>query len=157
MFAALAFLTSAVGGALYYYSMKKRAVAELHKETVDALDDIAGRISLYLTNYQKITASMSGLKEMRRALVVKQGSALKEANAVLTDFQTNLGVDVCYLIDRSGTTIASSNHNTPESFVGKNYAFRPYFTRALAGTPAVYMALGVVTGEAGRVLQPRRI
>jgi PAS domain S-box-containing protein len=149
MFAALAFLTSAVGGFLYYYSMKKNAVVELHKETADTLEDMAGRISLYLANYQKIAASLSGLKEMRRALVVKQGSALKEANAVLAHFQTNIGVDVCYLIDRSGTTRASSNHNTRESFVGKNYAFRPYFTRALAGTPAVYMALGVVTGKRG--------
>ena len=148
-FAALAFLTSAVGGALYYYSMKKRAVEELHKETVKNLDDIAGRISLYLINYQKITASMSGLNELRRALAIKQVRALKEANAVLAHFQTNLGVDVCYLIDRSGTTVASSNHNSPENFVGKNYAFRPYFTRALAGTPTAYMARGVVTGKRG--------
>lgn len=118
-------------------------------ETADTLDDMTGRISLSITNYQKITASMSGLKKLRRALTTKEGSALKEANAVLAHFQSSLGVDVCYLVDRSGTTIAASNHNTRESFVGKNYAFRPYFTGAVAGTPAVYMALGVVTGKRG--------
>jgi PAS domain S-box-containing protein len=149
MFAALAFLTSVVGGTLYYYSMKKSAVMALHKETIEDLDEMAGRISLYLSNYQKIAASMSGLKEIRRALTIKGKSALNEANAVLAHFQSNIGVDVCYLIDRSGTTIASSNHNTRESFVGKNYAFRPYFTSALAGNPSVYMALGVVTGKRG--------
>jgi PAS domain S-box-containing protein len=129
--------------------MKKSAVAELHKETTETLDDMAGRISLYLANYQKIAASLSGLKEMRRALATKQESALKEATALLAHFQSNIGVDVCYLIDRSGTTIASSNYNAPESFLGKNYAFRPYFTSALAGTPAVYMALGVTSGKRG--------
>ena len=149
MFAALAFLTSAAGGSLYYYSMKKSAIAELHKETVDILDDMTGRISLYLANYQKIAAAMSGLKELQRALKGKQGKALKDANAVLSHFQSNLGVEVCYLIDASGTTIASSNYDTPETFVGKNYAFRPYFTDALAGKPVVYMALGVVTGKRG--------
>ncbi len=149
IFAALAFLTSAAGGSLYYYSMKKNAAAELHKETTENLGEMAGRISLYLSNYKKITASMAGLKEMQRALARKQGSALKDADAILANFQTNIGVDVCYLIDLSGTTIASSNHHTRESFVGKNYAFRPYFTQAIAGTPAVYMALGVVTGKRG--------
>lgn len=149
LFAALAFLTAAVGGSLYYYSMKKSAAAELHKETTENLDQMAGRISLYLSNYQKIAAAMSGLKEMRRALATKQGSALEEATAVLVHFQRTIAVDVCYLIDRTGTTIASSNYNTPESFVGKNYLFRPYFTHALAGTPTVYMALGVVTVKRG--------
>lgn len=149
IFAALAFLTSTLGGSLYYYSMKKSSVAELHRETTENLDEMAGRITLYLSNYQKVAAAVSGLREVQRALTLKQKSALKDANEVLTHFQTNIGVDVCYLIDRSGTTIASSNHNTPESFVGKNYAFRPYFTRALAGTPAVYMALGVTTGKRG--------
>jgi PAS domain S-box-containing protein len=149
IFAALAFFTSAVGGSLYYYAIKKSAAAELHKESADALNDMAGRISLYLANYQKITATMAGLKEMRQGLAIKKGNAGKEADAILTHFQKNLGVDVCYLIDRSGTTIASSNHNTPESFVGKKYAFRPYFISAMAGTPAVYMALGVVTAKRG--------
>ncbi len=138
-----------MGGSLYYFSMKKSAVAELHKETADTLDDMAGRISLYFEYYQKIAASLSGLKEIRRALVIKRGSTLSEANAILSQFQKNIGVEVCYLIDRSGTTIASSNDDTRENIIGKNYAFRPYFTSALAGDPTVYMALGVTSGKRG--------
>ncbi|MFC1489300.1 ATP-binding protein, partial [Thermodesulfobacteriota bacterium] len=51
-----------------------------------------------------------------------------------------------------GTTIASSNRNTPHSFVGQNYAFRPYFQRAIKDDPTSYlgyMALGVTSGKRG--------
>lgn len=52
-------------------------------------------------------------------------------------------------MDRSGDTIASSNRNEPDSFVGKNYAFRPYFTQAVQNIPSIYMAVGVTSKKRG--------
>ena len=71
------------------------------------------------------------------------------ANAVLDDFCVSSYVSICYLMDGKGTTLASTNRNTPESFVGRNYAFRPYFREAIAGAPAVYLALGVTSKKRG--------
>jgi PAS domain S-box-containing protein len=48
-----------------------------------------------------------------------------------------------------GQTIASSNRHLPDSFVGKSYAFRPYFHQAIQGAPGNYFALGVTTKEMG--------
>lgn|GEM_PF-924455 len=59
--------------------------------------------------------------------------------------KTSFEVSVCYLMDRNGDTIASSNRRAADSFVGKNYAFRPYFQEAIAGSPSIYMALGVTS------------
>jgi len=147
--ALLAFLTASVGGYLYYSSIKEGAVLE-HYKTADAeITEIANRISLYLSDYQKIADSMAGIKDLRKALETVRPDTLREANAILDHFQHALAVDVCYLIDRSGTTIASSNRDTPESFLGKNYAFRPYFKKSMEGTPSVYMALGVTSGKRG--------
>ena len=73
-----------------------------------------------------------------------RGTLIK-ANAVLEHFQTTLEASACYLIDGEGNTVASSNNGEPGSFVGKNYAFRPYFKRAMQGQPSVYMALGVTS------------
>ena len=61
-------------------------------------------------------------------------------------------VAAIYLMDREGTTIAASNWNTPRSFVGQNYDFRPYFTQAIAGGIGRYYAIGATTGEPGYFL-----
>ncbi|MCK9420573.1 MAG: PAS domain S-box protein [Nitrospirae bacterium] len=149
IFALLAFLTASIGGYLFYSSLKESSVLEHYKNADTAVAEIANRISLYLSDYKKITHSLSGIKDLRKALETVRPDALRDANTVLDHFQKALAVDVCYLIDRSGTTIASSNRDTTESFVGKNYAFRPYFKQAMAGDPSVYMALGVTSGKRG--------
>ena len=68
---------------------------------------------------------------------------------MLDHFKTTLDVDVCYLMDFFGNTIASSNRNDPDSFVGKNFSFRPYFREAIEGTPSTYLALGTTSAKRG--------
>ena len=41
--------------------------------------------------------------------------------------QTEEGYGVCYLMNVSGTTVATSNRNQPDSFLGKNYRLPPLF------------------------------
>jgi PAS domain S-box-containing protein len=52
-------------------------------------------------------------------------------------------------MDRSGKTIASSNRNAPDSFMGKNYGFRPYFKQAMNGNTGRYFAVGVTSKASG--------
>ncbi len=54
-----------------------------------------------------------------------------------------------YVIDRAGNTLAASNHDRPDSFVGQNFAYRPYFTQALAGGKGRFFALGTTSGVRG--------
>ncbi|MBF0627569.1 MAG: response regulator [Magnetococcales bacterium] len=56
---------------------------------------------------------------------------------------------VAYLMDTKGDVLAASNRDTPLSFVGKNYRFRPYFLEAMEGQVGHYFAYGVTTGEPG--------
>jgi len=148
-FALLAFLTASIGGTLYYYSMKEDAVLKLHNDVDAQVAEIAYRINLYLSNNQKIADTLAGIKELQYALESKRPDKIQEANAVLDLYKKALSLDVCYLLDSAGQTIASSNRSTPESIVGKNYAFRPYFKDALQGNPSLYMALGVTSGKQG--------
>lgn len=76
-------------------------------------------------------------------------TSLNSINERLDRYRSALSADVCYLMDKSGLTIASSNRNTPVSFIGKNYSFRPYFKKASEGSNAVYMARGVTSKERG--------
>ncbi len=74
---------------------------------------------------------------------------IEKANQVLDRYQQTLGFSVCYFLDLKGNALASSNRSDPDSFVGSNYAFRPYFKEALSGNGAVYMAQGVTSKERG--------
>ena len=56
---------------------------------------------------------------------------------------------MAYLLDASGTTIASSNRGAPDSFLGQKYGFRPYFQSAMAGQAGRYFALGVTSKKRG--------
>ncbi|MBV0914237.1 sensor histidine kinase [Anianabacter salinae] len=80
---------------------------------------------------------------------------LQDANAYLEVVADHAGADELFLIDASGETIAASNWNQPGSFVGENYAFRPYFRDALATGRGQFYAIGVTTGEPGYFLSAR--
>lgn len=54
-----------------------------------------------------------------------------------------------YVMDSLGTTIASSNAQDADSFVGRNFAFRPYFQQAAEGRLGRFFALGTTSGERG--------
>ncbi|HHK74645.1 MAG TPA: sensor histidine kinase, partial [Rhizobiales bacterium] len=54
-----------------------------------------------------------------------------------------------YIMDRSGQTIAASNWNTRQSFIGKNFSYRPYFDAAMQGRLGRYFAIGTTSGQRG--------
>lgn len=48
-----------------------------------------------------------------------------------------------------GVTVAASNAGQPQSFVGQDYAFRPYFQQALSGQQGRFYGIGATTGLPG--------
>lgn len=74
------------------------------------------------------------------------------ANAYLEAAQQGAAVAVTFLIDAQGMTLAASNWRLPRSFVGHNYAFRPYFRDALKDGLGRFYGVGVTTGEPGYFL-----
>lgn len=80
---------------------------------------------------------------------------LQDANTYLQETATRAGADELFLINAEGQTIAASNWNLPGSFVGQNYAFRPYFKDAMATGQGQFYAIGVTTGVPGYFLSAR--
>ena len=77
------------------------------------------------------------------------------ANAYLQTVRSMSGVDELYVLDLEGETLGASNWNEPGSFVGHNYAFRPYFADAMATGSGRFYAVGVTTGKPGYFLSSR--
>ncbi len=69
-------------------------------------------------------------------------------NPHLEDFARASGA-LIYVLDQGGTTVATSNWRTPQSLLGHNYSFRPYFTDARSGQTGGYYAVGLQTRQPG--------
>jgi len=136
-----------------YYSVLRWQLADDSQAAARRLDFYAAALDTELTRYESLPAVMA----LQPALIAAvQGDRSTDhvaaANAYLVDAQRRTQVDVAYLLDRSGTTIAASNHASNDSFVGHNYAFRPYASSALQGKLGRYYAIGTTTGRAGYFL-----
>lgn len=71
------------------------------------------------------------------------------ANLYLRDVAGLMGASDIYFMDPEGLTRAASNFDTATSFVGGNFAFRPYFTDALAAGAGRFYALGTTSLKRG--------
>ncbi|MGE4291588.1 MAG: PAS domain S-box protein [Desulfovibrio sp.] len=149
----LVLVSTSVGGYLYYASLKETTLHEAKIEADFRARMITDQLSSYLSANLQPVQALAGLPELRRALhpdqIRGEARALAEANTLLDTFKSVLAVDVCYLMDTHGLTIASSNRYDPDSFVGQNFGYRPYFLEAMNGFSATYMALGATSGVRG--------
>jgi len=145
----LTFLSASSGGYLYYSSLKEAALKEAERQAVTRLKMMKKNLSTDLSESIKPVKTLAGMRTLQQALANPDDGSLEAANKTLDHFKQTLDVDVCYLMNRQGDTIASSNRNAPDSFVGKNFAFRPYFQQAVSGKLATYLALGITSGKRG--------
>lgn len=82
-------------------------------------------------------------------------AVLDAANSYLQTVVAQAGASELYVLDSHGVTLAASNFVTPESFIGHNYSFRPYFQDALRSGEGRYYAIGVTTKKPGYFLSSR--
>jgi diguanylate cyclase (GGDEF)-like protein/PAS domain S-box-containing protein len=115
-----------------------------------------GTITLFSTlltdEFKKIEGAvkaLSGSPLIVPALISGKDQDIANANAALDRYNSAMRASVSYLMDKTGKTIASSNRDDPDSFVGKSYQFRPYFTQAASGNRGRYFALGITSLKRG--------
>ena len=111
------------------------------------------RLSLYrstvlaeVERFEHLTQVLSVDPFVMRALDAVATPAL---NARLADFAAAAGLDAIFLMRPDGTTVAASNAGRPDSFIGENYGFRPYFQQALTGGRGTFYGIGATTGLPG--------
>ena len=149
MLSLLAFLSASVGGYLYYATLKDSTFKEAKRQAATRAEMIRKNLSSFLSENIRPAKTLAGMQTCQNALAHPAPVSLSRTNATLDHFKSTLAVDVCYLMDAYGTTVASSNRDDPDSFVGKNFSFRPYFNEAIEGTPSSYLALGTTSHKRG--------
>lgn len=119
-----------------------------------------GQLQLYAQSIRTLVERFSSVPEVlaldsdiRSLLRAPQDRQLRLAlNQRLERLNAAAGSTVLYLLDAQGETLVASNWRDWSSFVGNNYAFRPYFQNALRDGGARYFAVGVTTGIPGYFL-----
>ncbi len=108
-----------------------------------------------LAKFRLLPVVLKEYSDLRDVLAGGSKDATARLNQKLELLAHQIGSPIIYVIARDGTVIASSNANTPESFVGRNYDFRPYFKGAMAAGSAEYYAIGDLSGRFGLFLARR--
>ena len=100
--------------------------------------------------YSYLPAVVGRQPAVRALLAAPDDAALRErVNEDLAEIGRRADALAVYVMDPAGNALAASNAGTPESFVGRNYARRPYFTRALQGGTGLFYGVGLTTGAPG--------
>lgn len=129
---------------LFSHQMIRQSVFD---DAQKRLVNVAAQFEVEVDKYKFLTRFLA----VHPALLSKLNQADTSAllNLQLEQLNAALGSDVIFLIDTLGDTIASSNWRQDDSFVGENYSFRPYFTKALGGMSFNFFALGTKSGKRG--------
>lgn len=67
----------------------------------------------------------------------------------LIGLRDKVGADIVYAMNATGRVVICTPYDGGKRLTGNNYAFRPYFQKALAGQAVVYGALGATTFQRG--------
>lgn len=127
-----------------------QAAAELRRDAGPRQALYAAALRSELTRHETTPAILSLSGTLRAALQhPDDGGAVQAANLFLEQIAQRTGVAATYLLDTGGTTIASSNWRRPDSFVGHNFAYRPYFREALASGVGRFYGIGTTSREPG--------
>ncbi len=112
-----------------------------------------GRLSLYrstvLAELERFSHLTYVLARDPFVIGTARGSGTARLDDRLAAFARQAGLDAIYLMRTDGETIAASNAGATGSFVGQNYAFRPYFQEAVAGRQGRFYGIGATTGLPG--------
>ncbi len=142
------FALSLLAGWVVTQALGSHGRYETRQESQRDAAALAGWLDALASESRSIVAVGSGDVRVRKPLR-DGGHSAPGTTALLKMYAAAYPESIFYLMDTGGTVIASSNAGAPDSFLGKNYGFRSYFKSALAGNPALFLAIGVTSGRPG--------
>ncbi len=129
---------------------RERALAELARTAGQRLALYAANLEGQLARYEAIPALLATHQRLLKVLRQPDNASARQAlNEYFEQAAQRTGALDIYLMDASGLTLAASNWAREHTFIGRNFAFRPYFRQAMNGEAGRYFALGAASGVRG--------
>ena len=133
-----------------HQNTRARAFAELHERGQNTLGLAESTLRGQLARFERLPGLIAEQRVIQSLLLSPRNDDLQlAANFYLRDTANMLGASDIYVMYRDGDTLAASNFDQPHSFVGENFAFRPYFQDAMRDGAGRFYALGTTSNKRG--------
>jgi two-component system C4-dicarboxylate transport sensor histidine kinase DctB len=150
---------AAVGISLaVHWLVLRSGISALESQSRERLTLAAASVEAAIGRFRYLPMVIAQAPQVRALYRAESGplpAALDIADRHLQSISDAAGAAALYVLDRAGTAIAASNWNTPGSFVGHGYAYRPYYQEAMARTEGSFYGIGATTGLPGYFLSTR--
>ncbi|MDR5730881.1 ATP-binding protein [Caballeronia sp. LZ025] len=146
-FALLALLTACC--ALTWHIAWQRGIDELRRNAAARVDRTTSTLKSTLDRYEYLPYLLSRHPFVQDVLAAPDARNVDRANRYLEDLNRRSHATATYLIRADGFCVAASNWRGPDSFVGVEYHFRPYFVDAMKGGVGRFFGLGTISLEPG--------
>ena len=141
-------LCSTLPGVWFQYSSARTIITqEADNRAASQALIIKDYLSSFLSGSSKAVEAMAADREISHSLVSSDAASLAAANLLLDNFARIFGGGICFLADRDGDIIASSNRRDKTSYVGKSVQYREYFRNAIKGQAWIHMPFGETMAE----------
>lgn len=140
-----------LGLAFWGYSQANQtALRQLEARAQNTLHLAVAALHGQLRRFDRLAGMIAQSPEIRTLMFdASNPDRVLQTNIHLRELATQLQASDIYVMALDGTTIAASNFDLPHSFVGGNFAFRPYFRNALAQGEGRFYALGTTSRVRG--------
>lgn len=128
---------------------REAALDSLRQDAEDELRLSAAGLTGHLSRHEYLPELLATREIVKRYLSGPPRQDMMPLNLLLDRFRYTADVSDIYLLDREGTTVAASNWHRPDTFLGENYRFRPYYQEAIAGRQGRFHGLGVISDNRG--------
>ena len=149
---ALALLVTAAGWLGYRYTYDAALARQAERGQVQ-MRLYAQALESELARYDYVPSLLS--LDARIDALLRDPAAparVAQANAYLAALNGRAGTRVIYLLDARGKVLATSNYQRPDSFLGEDLSFRPYFRAAIEGQLGRFYGVGTTRSESGYYL-----
>ncbi len=147
VFALLATLAAAC--ALTWSITWQRGAAELRRNAAVRADRTTNALKSTLERYESLPYLLSEHPLVQDVLADPTPDGVARANRYLEDVNRHARATQTYIIRADGLCVAASNWKQPDSFVGVQYLFRPYFVDAVKGGVGRFFGIGTISHDPG--------
>ncbi|MBN3755756.1 sensor histidine kinase [Paraburkholderia sp. Tr-20389] len=155
LFALVAGLVAACG--LTWTITWQHGIDTLRRNAAVRADRTTSTLKSTLERYESLPYLLGEHPLVQDVLVNPDADNVTRANQYLTDLNRRARANVAYLVTASGRCVAASNWDQPDSFIGQEYLFRPYFVEAVKGKVGRFFGIGTTSLDPGYYIsQPVR-
>nr|WP_057926469.1 ATP-binding protein [Burkholderia ambifaria] len=128
----------------------RRGVAELQRNAAVRVDRTTNALKSTLDRYESLPYLLGSHPYVQDLLAEpKRADFTGRANRYLEDLNEHAHATVTYVVGADGLCVAASNWRAPDSFVGIEYRFRPYFIDAMNGRVGRFFGIGTISRDPG--------